>query len=965
MANKMLIDAAHPEETRVVVLRGNRVEEFDFESANRRQLRGNIYLAKVTRVEPSLQAAFVDYGGNRHGFLAFSEIHPDYYQIPVADRQALIAEEERAHRAAEAEHEHRTERSRRRGRNAGRHSESRRSERIEDRADEDMSDSALADAQADEAAAEKALFAHGDDGAAVEHPDLPITENAADAEPTEQTSLQAEAPSDEPSQSEESVHHELSDAPEGNDAASDHDALFTSDENGNESASAEAREGDGNGEAASEIEEEEVVESVGGADAMEEVQDRKPRLRRQYKIQEVIKRRQIMLVQVVKEERGTKGAALTTYLSLAGRYSVLMPNTARGGGISRKITSAQDRARLKEIAAELEVPEGMGVILRTAGAARTPTEVRRDFEYLLRMWETVRDLTLKSTAPTLVYEEGSLVKRAIRDLYNKDIEEVIVGGEAAYREAKDFVRMLMPGHGKNVRLYRETTPMFSRYGIESQLDAMFSPVVHLRSGGYIVLNQAEALVAIDVNSGRATREHHIEDTALKTNLEAAEEVARQLRLRDLAGLIVIDFIDMDENRNNRAVERRLKDALKNDRARIQVGRISHFGLMEMSRQRIRTSVLESSTDKCPHCGGTGHVRSVSSLSLQLLRVIEETLIRGATHDLIVRTNSEVALYILNHKRGHLRDLEQRFRIKITVSADATLGGQQPFIVEKGEQVHSPEQARAIAAEPFGEPAPEEPEDEDDVLPPEEQAAEGELTEREATHDGGEEMPADEEPREGGVRRRRRRRRRGGRHEDRPPMSAEHEGAGDRFNGEDEAPPPMDEGAAEPAEHAEAGEPGGEGEHGENGEPRRRRRRGRRGGRRNRRGQDERGNGHERDDRHAPMADSATAEEIVEHVPGQHREIEPEVAAAVSDFGGPPAPREEAHEAPAPAQAETPRRRSTIRERVSFGASSEADQAPTSAPERAASTPAPEPAAERPATDQPRKTGWWAKKILGN
>src|SRR6185369_2810968 len=368
-------------------------------------------------------------------------------------------------------------------------------------------------------------------------------------------------------------------------------------------------------------------------------------------------------------------------------------------------------------------------------------------------------------------------------------------------------------------------------------------------------------------------------------------------------------------------------------------------------------------DKCPHCGGTGHVRSVASLSLQLLRVIEETLLRGATHDLIVRTNSEVALYILNHKRSHLRDLEQRFRIKITVSADATLGGQQPFIVEKGEQVHSPEQARVIAAEPFGEPAPEEPEDEDDVLPPEEQAAEGGLAEHEVTHDGGEEMPAGEEPREGGVRRRRRRRRRGGRHEDRPPMSAEHEGAGDRFSGDDEAPQPMDEGAAELAEHAEAGEPGGEGEHGENGEPRRRRRRGRRGGRRNRRGLDERGNGHERDDGHAPMADSATAEEIVEHVPGQRREIEPEVRAAVSDFGGPPAPREEAHEAPAPAQAETPRRRSTIRERVSFGAANEADQAPTSAPERTAS--APQPAAESPAADQPRKTGWWAKKILGN
>ena len=377
-----------------------------------------------------------------------------------------------------------------------------------------------------------------------------------------------------------------------------------------------------------------------------------------------------MLVQVVKEERGSKGAALTTYLSLAGRYSVLMPNTARGGGISRKITSAEDRGKLKEIAQELEVPEGMGVILRTAGANRTKTEVKRDFEYLLRLWETVRDLTLQSTAPKLVYEEGSLTRRSLRDLYNKDIDEIVVSGEAAYKDAKEFMRMLMPGHAKHVKLYRDTQPIFTRYGVESQLDAMFSPVVQLRSGGYIVINQAEALVAIDVNSGRATREHHIEDTALKTNVEAAEEVARQLRLRDLAGLIVIDFIDMDEGRNNRTVERRLKEALKHDRARIQVGRISHFGLMEMSRQRIRTSVLESSTEKCPLCGGSGHVRSVSSVSLQLLRGIEEMLIKGATHNLLVRTRAEVALYVLNHKRAHLRSLEERFRITITVSADA-------------------------------------------------------------------------------------------------------------------------------------------------------------------------------------------------------------------------------------------------------------------------------------------------------
>ena len=431
---------------------------------------------------------------------------------------------------------------------------------------------------------------------------------------------------------------------------------------------------------------------------MEEAQERTPRYRRSYKIQEVIKRRQIMLVQVVKEERGTKGAALTTYLSLAGRYSVLMPNTARGGGISRKITNSLDRKKLKEIAQDLEVPEGMGVILRTAGANRTKTEVKRDFEYLLRMWETVRDFTLKSTAPTLVYEEGSLIKRSIRDLYNKDIEEILVAGEHGHREARDFMRMLMPSHAKNVKLYQDAQPVFTRYGIESQLDAMFTPTVQLRSGGYIVINQTEALVAIDVNSGRATREHHIEDTATKTNCEAAEEVARQLRLRDLAGLIVIDFIDMDEHRNNRTVERRLKEALKNDRARIQVGRISHFGLMEMSRQRIRSSVLESSTDKCPHCGGTGHVRSVSSVTLHMLRMIEEMLLKGATHNIVVRTRSEVALYVLNHKRAHLRDLESRFQITITVNADASVGAAQPFLIEKGEQVHSVEAAKAILAQ---------------------------------------------------------------------------------------------------------------------------------------------------------------------------------------------------------------------------------------------------------------------------
>ena len=711
MANKMLIDATHPEETRVVVVRGNRVEEFDFEAASRRQLRGNIYLAKVTRVEPSLQAAFIDYGGNRHGFLAFSEIHPDYYQIPIADRQALIDEEERAHRDAEAEADRRVNSRRRqpRRRAAERASEKLSSEPI-DAESEMVSESAAAAAMGtvDESAQsvetvgeatagfdEAPQQLHGLEQPAARYSDLQtgeFDEHAATSGRDEThyghaSSGAADATEDR----DERPRDTPGDRPGDGGAVTARGRRHDRDDG----------DGDGDGESgdgAIDGEEEEIVKSVGGADAMEEVPDRTPRYRRQYKIQEVIKRRQIMLVQVVKEERGTKGAALTTYLSLAGRYSVLMPNTARGGGISRKITNVQDRKRLKEVAEELEVPEGMGIILRTAGAMRTKTEIKRDFEYLLRAWERVRDFTLNSSAPTLVYEEGSLVKRSIRDLYNKDIDEVVVAGDEAYRDARDFMRMLMPTHAKNVKPYRDGQPILTKYGIESQLDAMFSPIVQLRSGGYIVLNQTEALVAIDVNSGRATREHHIEDTALKTNLEASEEIARQLRLRDLAELIVIDFIDMDEKRNNRSVERRLKDCLKNDRARIQVGRISHFGLMEMSRQRIRTSVLESSTDKCPNCGGTGHVRSVASVALQLLRMVEEQLQRGATHNIIARTRSEIALYVLNQKRAHLHELEQRFHIAVTVTADPTISGQTPFIVEKGEQVHSIEQARAFAAQ---------------------------------------------------------------------------------------------------------------------------------------------------------------------------------------------------------------------------------------------------------------------------
>jgi ribonuclease E len=978
MSNKMLIDATHPEETRVVVLRGHRVEEFDFESASRKQLRGNIYLAKVTRVEPSLQAAFIDYGGNRHGFLAFSEIHPDYYQIPVADRQALIAEDERAQRAAEAEADRR----------AGRRAAERASERTRDEIKSAPLESEAAPSEEGEAAAAP-TEPTASPAEAAEEPAVDAGSPAAIAaepiplEPVEEASATpAEAPIElaqlESTSASEPVPTGEEHAAESTETSDLAAASVAGEAETGEAAEAAANITEVNGHAA---EEEEVVESVGGADALEEVPERMPRVRRQYKIQEVIKRRQVMLVQVVKEERGTKGAALTTYLSLAGRYSVLMPNTARGGGISRKITSAEDRRRLKEIAQELEVPEGMGVILRTAGASRTKTEVKRDFEYLLRVWETVRDLTLKSTAPTLVYEEGSLVKRSIRDLYNKDIDEIVVAGEDAYGEAKEFMRMLMPSHAKNVKPYREALPIFTRYGIESQLDAMFTPVMQLRSGGYIVLNQAEALVAIDVNSGRATREHHIEDTALKTNLEAAEEIARQLRLRDLAGLIVIDFIDMDEKRNNRAVERRLKECLRHDRARIQVGHISHFGLLEMSRQRIRSSVLESSTEKCPHCGGTGHVRSVSSVTLQLLRAIEEMLLKGATHNVTVRTRSDIALYLLNQKRAHLRALEERFRIAIMVNADATIGGQLSFVIEKGEQVHSLEQAKALAlqppaaAVPIGEDEEEEEEYEDEEEPESEDAAVS-ASEEEAHGTG--------EPGTGRKRKRRRRGRRGG--EGREPFQPEREA----FAQEEDFAPVAGEheaGRSDEALHAAGAElerpaePHGESE-------RRRRRRGRRGGRRNRRGREE---GFppetELEPAHADSAAESTGEVALaaageSELESAAGESEPEALAtpiveahsdAVPTYEAEPAHEAEPQEArsaqiaaPAASEAsEPPRRRSTVREPAPQAWHDDATAPP---PACTAPVPSIEPVVTSSAasedSDRPRRSGWWSRRVLG-
>ena len=641
MTRKMLIDAAHAEETRVVVLDGTRVEEFDFESQARKQLRGNIYLAKVTRVEPSLQAAFVEYGGNRHGFLAFNEIHPDYYQIPHADREALMRE------AAE----------------------------------------------------------EGDD------------------------------------------------------------------ENGHAHA---------NGSAAANGDED--GESVGGVDDEvdidEEIERRRRRILRRYKIQDVIRRRQIMLVQVVKEERGNKGAALTTYLSLAGRYCVLMPNTDRGGGISRKITSATDRKRLRGIVQSLEVPPGMGLIVRTAGAKRTKAEIKRDYDYLLRTWENIRDTTMHSVAPALIYEEEDLVKRAIRDLYDKDIDGIWVEGEAGYKEARDFMRVLMPAQAKKVQAYREPTPLFVRHRIEDHLSQIYSPTVPLKSGGYLVINQTEALVAVDVNSGRATKERNIEATALKTNLEAAEEACRQLRLRDLAGLIVIDFIDMEEAKNNRAVEKRLKDCLKDDRARVQIGKISAFGLMELSRQRRRTGILEGTTHVCPHCQGAGRVRSTESSALSALRAVELEGLRGGG-EIVLRVPREVGLYILNAKRDYLVRIRHTHGLWVNVALDDALAAAEyaidrlsseaPAAARGGWEAPPPEALEPQALEEddldleIEEEDEEEPEDEEESGDAE---ASGDEEERaggygyaEAGEDEAHET-GDAESRRGGRRRRRRRGRRG-------------------------------------------------------------------------------------------------------------------------------------------------------------------------------------------------------------
>jgi len=854
MTTRMLIDARHPEETRVAVAKGNRIEEFDFESAERKQLKGNIYLAKVTRVEPSLQAAFVEFGGNRHGFLAFSEIHPDYYQIPKEDREALLREEAEEALALAEEHDAEDERA--------------------------------------------AAAGHDIDEASIERLDT-------------------------------------DGSPELLDAAEDHPHEEGDGEDEGEEEARPARSksaGKGNGE----------------GDQVEALRRRRQNLRRRYKIQDVIHRRQVLLVQVVKEERGNKGAALTTYLSLAGRYCVLMPNTSHGGGISRKISNAADRKRLKAVMAELKLPRTMGCIVRTAGLSRTKPEIKRDFDYLARLWDEIREKTLQSSAPALIYEDSNLIKRAIRDIYSREIDEVIVEGEEGYRAAREYMKLLMPSHARKVRPYADAVPLFQRYGVEDQLTAMYQPVVQLKSGGYLVINPTEALVSIDINSGRATREHNIEQTATATNLEAAAEIARQLRLRDMAGLIVIDFIDMENGSNIRKVEKAMKEALKNDRARIQVGRISSFGLMEMSRQRLRTGVLEASTRMCPHCEGTGFVRTASSAGLSALRLLEEAAARGRGTQLTLRASREATIYVLNRKRGEISEIEDRYGVEIEVIPDHHEEGARMSV-----DIAGPPPTHAPRLAPIVEPEPEPEIEEEDEF---ETEAEAEAAEREGEHG-----------REGG-RRRRRRRRRGGRRE---------EGAAEQ-GGEAET--------AEAAEAAEAGEDHapesgeqeeehGEGEHGREG-GRRRRRRGRRGGRR-REGEalivdagdvgptatdtEAAGEAEPPEAAPAPEAEPEPAEEAPKPRARRRPRARKEEPAVETAAPAEPTPEPEpaAEEAPKPRRA---RRKPAVAEPAPAEAEAEAapaaeEEAPAPKPRRArrkpvAAEPTPEPAAEAAPEPEP-------------
>jgi len=885
MVKRMLIDAAHPEETRVVVLSGNRLEEFDFETSTKKQIKGNIYLAKITRVEPSLQAAFVDFGGNRHGFLAFSEIHPDYFRIPVDDRSGESWNEERPAYERSSNERSGNERSgnersghERSGpeRSAERPAPERPAERV---APEPSAEHPVAEATAEERpqpserrrrrrprAAESAAAAEEaaplDAGASAEPETAEFVSAefvSAEASPAESVSAESVSVETTPLESAPAADEPASDsapateaepdakpkrvrrprAPRAKAEASEDEIVYaeTTSEEDRQPPSEQDREPDHG-------DDEESLETLGG-DEIEEVQRHRSRSLRSYKIQEVIKRRQVILVQVTKEERGNKGAALTTYLSLAGRYCVLMPNTGRGGGVSRKITSGTDRRRLKDMLEDLEIPDGMGVIVRTAGSERSKPEIKRDYEYLMRLWDEVRELTLKSSAPALIYEEGNLIKRSIRDLYSRDIDEVLVEGEEGYRTAKDFMKMLMPSHAKRVQPYRDVTvPLLHRFQVESQIDAIHSPIVQLRSGGYIVISPTEALVAIDVNSGRSTKERNIEETAYRTNIEAADEIARQLRLRDLAGLIVIDFIDMEETRNQATVERRVKDAMRNDRARIQIGRISPFGLLELSRQRLRPSLVEASTQPCPHCAGSGHIRSTESTALHVLRALEEEGMRHRSAEVCIYVPTSVALYILNFKHAALSQVEARCGFRVIVASDDDLIP-PAFRLERIRNLTEEEIAilppvRALTGPilPEIDDADEIPDEEDEA---EETSGEAPSREPESREQGSRQQGSREQegresaPREGGEedpnrrKRRRRRRRRGSEEGGEPSDEAaarENEDDGETLRTEDAVAEAGDAEAAETLSDGSAEDDAG----------RKRRRRGRRGGRRRGKGE---------------------------------------------------------------------------------------------------------------------------------
>ena len=815
MVKRMLIDATHAEESRVVVINGNRLEEYDVETSTKKQIKGNIYLAKVTRVEPSLQAAFVDYGGNRHGFLAFSEIHSDYYQIPVADREALTQSHTRNVKDAEIVEDNLSdgEDSPKKEKKPTR-SRSRRKPRAKDK--DETVEAADGDASPVEATATADATTSPDS-----KNDATTSSDEEDAKPRRRRTRNRRKKSDEVDAS--TADADAKDASPSEDNTSDANTGSDGDDTptgGNAAMSAEVAEltvdidSDGSdGDTVSEINaksDEEDIEDLGGDDADEFVESHSRQLQKRYKIQEVIKRRQILLVQVVKEERGNKGAALSTFLSLAGRYCVLMPNTPRGGGISRKITNAQDRKRLKSILAELEIPDGMAVIVRTAGAERTKAEIKRDFDYLMRLWDRIRETTLQSQAPCLIYEEADLIKRSIRDLYARDVDEVLVEGDEGYRIAKDFMKMLMPSHAKRVQPYKDQgVPLFHRFQVESQLDAMLNPVVQLKSGGYIVINPTEALVAIDVNSGRSTRERNIEETAYKTNLEAAEELARQLRLRDLAGLIVVDFIDMEDHRNQGAVERKIKEAMRNDRARLQIGRISPFGLLEMSRQRLRPSLVESAFEVCTHCRGVGLVRSIESAALHLLRVLEEEGMRRRSGSLTVHVASEVALYILNRKRETLAEIEQRYGFTVMIFGDDSLISPDHRIersrAKKGDELE--DVPAVLNTDSVSLTAIENPVDTDDDDEEEEEAPSAKNT-------------AQDDEEQGGKRRRRRRRRRG-RNDDRDDRNDQQQEASDAEAGNDDNADQNSDNEDDDDEESQ----------------RKRRRRGKRGGRRRSRRQD--------------------------------------------------------------------------------------------------------------------------------